>query len=361
MTSPESTKNAKNLLRTIAVTLTDTGRTRDHNEDFTKVHIPSDLEVLKTKGALYLVADGLGGHQAGEVASQRASETLVSEYYADEQSDITTSLKQALYNANKTVYTLAQAQEQRRGMGTTMVAAVVRGKEVYLANVGDSRAYLFREGKLSQCTKDHSLVQAQIDAGMLTPEEAHMHPQRNVITRSIGHAPHVDVDIFEEQLKPGDILLLCSDGLSNPVRNKEIAALLAAYPQPQEAVVQLVNRANERGGPDNISVLLVQIFSYNPNQPVAIEVEPQHSLLIEATQFPLPETLTTKTKAQDKASDDVKRNLAQQGEKTALGTLPPKATPANFTTLTILAVIAIAVITALVLWLIHGGNAPPWP
>jgi serine/threonine protein phosphatase PrpC len=349
MTFSEPTESTKHTLRTVAATLTDTGRTRDHNEDYTKIYIPSDPQVLTTKGALYLVADGLGGHQAGEVASQRASETLIAEYYADEQSDIAASLTQALHNTNTDVYTLAQAKQQRRGMGTTMVAAVVHGREIYLANVGDSRAYLFREGDLRQCTKDHSLVQAQIDAGMLSSEEARHHPQRNVITRSIGHAPQVEVDIFEGQLWPGDILLLCSDGLSGPVQDAEITTLLETYPTPQEAVVQLVNRANERGGPDNISVLLVQVLPYTPDQPIATEVEPERSMLIEATQFPPhnPE-LFTKDRPGEKASTPPVPSAIEI----------PKLSP---TTLAILAVLVIAVITVLMLWLVYGGNMPLWP
>jgi protein phosphatase len=145
-------------------------------------------------------------------------------------------------------------------MGTTAVAAVVRGRELYVANVGDSRAYLLRNGKLTQVTRDHSFVQEQIEAGILTPEEARTHPQRNVVTRALGSKPDVQVDTFGGKLEPGDTLLLCTDGLSEHVEDETIAAMLSQY-HPREAVPRLIALANQRGGSDNISALVVQIGS----------------------------------------------------------------------------------------------------
>jgi serine/threonine protein phosphatase PrpC len=260
-------------IRTEAVKLTHPGQVRDHNEDFAQIEIPGD-RARELKGALYLVADGMGGYQAGEVASQRAAETVIAEYYADAQNlDITASLKQAMQKANSLVHDLAQANPQLSGMGTTMVAAVVRGAEVHVANVGDSRAYLLRGGQITQITVDHSFVQEQIDAGILTPEAARTHPQRNVITRALGHNPEVEVDAFKGELAPGDTLLLCSDGLSGPLRDEEMAATLGRYP-PQQAVVRLVEAANARGGPDNISALVLRASTPDPARPPAVQLQP---------------------------------------------------------------------------------------
>jgi protein phosphatase len=158
-------------------------------------------------------------------------------------------------------------------MGTTAVAAAVRGSEVYVANVGDSRAYVLRQGEFVQITKDHSFVQEQIDANILTPEAARTHPKRNVITRALGHQAQVEVDTFEGQLSPGDLLLLCSDGLSGTMNDNELQAILSQSP-PQEAVMRLINEANLRGGPDNISAVIVQGLRFDPAVPAAMEVTP---------------------------------------------------------------------------------------
>jgi serine/threonine protein phosphatase PrpC len=259
-------------VRTVAVKMTDVGRTRDHNEDCVAATIPNG-ETLATKGALYLVADGMGGHQAGEVASQRAAEAVVQEYYADPNTGIAASLAHALRRANTAVYQMAQFDLQRAGMGTTTVAAVVRGPEVHIANVGDSRAYLLRDGELIQITKDHSFVQEQIDANIITPEEARTHPKRNVITRALGHKPDVQVDTFKGQLVAGDILLLCSDGLSGTVTDDDIRGVLGRLP-PYEAIIELIDQANRYGGPDNVSAVLVQALPLDPAYPPALEVAP---------------------------------------------------------------------------------------
>ncbi|NBD36699.1 MAG: Stp1/IreP family PP2C-type Ser/Thr phosphatase, partial [Chloroflexi bacterium] len=244
-------------VQTVAVKLTDQGRDRDHNEDCVGIHIPSKVGILRTMGALHLVADGMGGHQAGEVASEEAREVVMREYYQPSSTtgslsldeDIAARLKRAVRKANEAVYTMSQSSAQRKGMGTTTVAAVVRAGEVHIANVGDSRAYLFRDGKLRQITRDHSFVQEQIDAGILTPEMARNHPQKNVITRAMGHRPDVEVDTFGMQgkLRPGDKILLCSDGLTGPVRDEQVADILRRYPI-DEAARRLVDAANANGG-----------------------------------------------------------------------------------------------------------------
>jgi len=239
-----------------AVKLTDVGRVRSHNEDYTDFCVPPDPRQLERKGALYLVADGMGGHQAGEVASQGAVEMVISQYYSDTTHDVSTSLVRAFRAANRLIYEQAQADPTKAGMGTTLVAAVIQGRKVYVANVGDSRAYIINKAGIVQITEDHSWVEEQVRAGVLTPEQAARHPQRNLVTRALGTKPQVEVDLFEGELSPGDFLLLCTDGLTGRVADQEIAALVNDHP-PEEAVRLLVALANERGGNDNITVLIV--------------------------------------------------------------------------------------------------------
>jgi serine/threonine protein phosphatase PrpC len=239
-----------------AAKLSDVGRLRPHNEDFVDCYVPADPEQLERKGAVYLVADGMGGHQAGEVASQGAVETVIRQYYADLDHDVATSLVRAFRQANQYIHEQAQTDPNRTGMGTTLVAAVILGRKVYIANVGDSRAYLISKTGISQITEDHSWVEEQVRAGLLTTEQARRHPQRNLVTRALGSRPAVEVDLFEGQLGEGDKLLLCSDGLTSHVEDLEMEAVVREHP-PEEAVRLLVAKANERGGSDNISVLVV--------------------------------------------------------------------------------------------------------
>jgi serine/threonine protein phosphatase PrpC len=237
-------------------TLTDTGRARPHNEDSVDYHVPQDPHLMDGKGAIYLVADGMGGHQAGEVASHEAIKMVIDQYYSDLTHDVGTSLVRAYKAANRSIYDEAQSDPSKTGMGTTLVAAVIVGSKVSVANVGDSRAYLVSQGRIAQITEDHSWVQEQIRAGLLTREQARLHPQRNVVTRALGSKPSVEVDLFEGQLAEGDALLLCSDGMSGLVEDWEIEAI-AREQSPQDAVRSLVAKANERGGLDNITVLIV--------------------------------------------------------------------------------------------------------
>jgi serine/threonine protein phosphatase PrpC len=236
---------------------TDVGRSRDHNEDYVDAFSPHDPVQRRQKGSLFVVADGMGGHQAGDVASQNAVRVFSHEYYADPDLDVRASLVRAIKKANAYIHQQAQQVAARAGMGTTIVTAVVRGQELYLANVGDSRAYLMRQGKVSQVTQDHSFVAEQVRAGILTPEEARSHPQRNVITRALGSKPDVKVDTYSGEVLPGDSLLLCSDGLSEYVHEDDMLAMLSQYPAEQ-AISRMIAMANDRGGSDNISVLVVQ-------------------------------------------------------------------------------------------------------
>ncbi|MBV8979695.1 MAG: Stp1/IreP family PP2C-type Ser/Thr phosphatase [Acidimicrobiia bacterium] len=228
---------------------TDTGLVRDHNED---------RYLLDER--LFAVADGVGGHKAGEVASQTAVETLHRAF----TEPTTENLVEAVKTANRTVWNLAEANSDQRGMGTTLtaIALVDDGDEDRLAivNVGDSRAYLLQQGQLEQLTEDHSLVEQLVREGQLTREEAHVHPQRSIITRALGLDPDVEVDSWELTPYKGDRLLLCSDGLTNEVSDDDIASTLRTVSEPEEAAMQLVNAARDHGGSDNITCVVVDVL-----------------------------------------------------------------------------------------------------
>ncbi|HEY7414039.1 MAG TPA: Stp1/IreP family PP2C-type Ser/Thr phosphatase, partial [Ktedonobacteraceae bacterium] len=247
-------------LRLDVAQLTDVGRKRPHNEDSMAYVVPQEAQVMAKKGALFIVADGMGGHAAGEVASELAVETVSKLYYLqDDNDDIVTSLLQAIKRANTLIHQRAAENMLRSGMGTTCVSAVLRGSMAYIANVGDSRAYLVRKGQVRQISQDHSWVEEQVRAGLLTRDQARSHAQRNVITRSLGTQVDVDVDIFAERLEEGDTLVLCSDGLSGLVFEDDLRAIVDKY-MPQESVYRLVERANENGGPDNITTIVIQVL-----------------------------------------------------------------------------------------------------
>ncbi len=246
------------LLRLDVAQLTDVGRRRDHNEDNMAYVIPKDEAVMTHKGALLIVADGMGGHAAGEVASEIAVDTVSSAYYQDENGDVSSSLLRAIRRANAAIQQRAAENMLRSGMGTTCVAAVLRGNTAYIANIGDSRAYLVRQANIRQLSQDHSWVAEQVRAGLLTEEQARTHAQRNVITRSLGTQLDVDIDIFRETLEEGDRLLLCSDGLSGMVNDEELLRTINQF-VPQESVYHLIERANDNGGTDNITAIVAQI------------------------------------------------------------------------------------------------------
>lgn len=231
---------------------TDTGRVRDHNEDSFGIGEGPAVERL---GYLLVVCDGMGGHAAGEVASRRGVDTILQAYYADDsdEDDRPAALEQAFSQANAVIY-----GEGRGNMGTTGVAALLYHDALHVANVGDSRAYLIRNGSIRQISRDHSFVSDQVAAGLITPEDARTSPVRNVITRALGHQSEVTVDLFRFPLQVGDLVLLSSDGLHGPVTDAELAEIATAAP-PAEAVAQLVKLANDRGGQDNITALIVRV------------------------------------------------------------------------------------------------------
>lgn len=244
-------------LRLRVASLSDVGQARSHQEDAVGAFAPPDPATLARKGHLFIVADGMGGHLAGEVASQMAVAEVSRAYYADPGDDLAGSLERALQAANQAIFLQGQAGAGEQGMGTTAALAVVRGREVQVANVGDSRVYLLRGAAVSQITRDHSWVEEQMRVGILTPEQARQHPQRNLITRALGKKSTLEPDFFSGDLRAGDVLVLCSDGLTSYVSDGEILELAGQGP-PEQAVKRLVALANQRGGSDNISVIVVQ-------------------------------------------------------------------------------------------------------
>jgi PPM family protein phosphatase len=236
-------------MRLVFAAATDVGRMRKNNEDSYLSSQP-----------VAAVADGMGGHSAGEVASAIAIEELTalgSRGPWENETAATDDLKQAILRANRRIREMAAGDRKLNGMGTTLVALLEDGDMVHVANVGDSRGYLLRQGELSQVTVDHSLVQELVDDGRLSPADAERHPQRSVITRALGIEPEVEFDLFTYKLQVGDRLLLCSDGLSDVVETAQIRRVLLRVRSAQRAAWELVTVANEQGGPDNITVIVV--------------------------------------------------------------------------------------------------------
>jgi protein phosphatase len=234
---------------------TDIGRQRQVNQDSFRVYDPATTDTGGQPDKLFVVCDGMGGHAAGEVASRLGVETIVETFANTSDADPRRVLVHAFQEANQRIY-----QEGQGGMGTTGVAALLRDQRLWVANVGDSRAYLVRQGQIRQISSDHSFVWEQVAAGVLTPEQARHSSYRNMITRALGHRPDVEVDIFEETLQAGDIILLSSDGLHGLVEDHELAGAVSSM-APEGAVPFLIDKANERGGTDNITVVIVRVES----------------------------------------------------------------------------------------------------
>jgi serine/threonine protein phosphatase PrpC len=264
--------------------ITDVGRRRRHNED---------AYLLDVERGLFVVADGMGGHAAGEVASRITVESI-QEYLAlrDDEGESTwpfgfnsrysmegNLLSTAIKKANERVIRAVQNRPELKGMGTTVVAALFDAERATLVHVGDSRCYLFRRGELRRLTDDHSWVQEQVNAGILTPEEATSHPLKNVVTRALGGSLNVLPDLLEVPFEAGDSFLLCSDGLTGMMADDEIGVILASDGLAESRVRALVDLANDRGGVDNITVLLVDILPRGASQ-AAIDTTPTRSVPI---------------------------------------------------------------------------------
>lgn len=235
---------------------TDTGTVREQNEDAIFI-TNGDEPMTKVNGMLLAVADGMGGYQRGEVASHMAIETLRDEFFGSEVDDaeVPNLLKRAFRLANEKIFANGSADGEQNMMGTTLVAAAVRGKRLTIANVGDSRAYLVRANRLTQVTRDHSLVAEQVAAGAMTEQEARESQHRNIITRALGHRQRVDVDIFEIDLLPDDRLLMTTDGLHDYVDEDEMISV-SLNRHPEDAARELVNLALAHESNDNVSAVV---------------------------------------------------------------------------------------------------------
>lgn|GEM_PF-1591507 len=240
---------------------TDQGRVRSNNEDFVARHEPDGAAAEVRDGWLYILADGAGGMDAGDVASRFATERTLHHYLERaEQRDWSRRLYEAMQAANQDLRRLSTQAGKNNRMATTMVAVVIAGERAHVANVGDSRAYLWHRRRLQQITKDQSLVAKLLEEGAITAEEAADHPRKNIILYSLGSEREPRVDLFELPLEAGDRLLLCSDGLTRHVSDEEIAVVLSER-EPEAATETLIDLANERGGRDNISVGVVHYGS----------------------------------------------------------------------------------------------------
>lgn len=241
---------------------TETGRKRPNNEDNLVSVVPEDRQLLQDKGALFVVADGMGGHDLGEVASELTIQQVKDAYYHDLQNDIPTALQHAVKQAN---IAICQANETRRGqgedgfgMGATCVAAVLHEQMLYAANVGDSRVYVLHAGQLRQITRDHSIVAQMVERGEITLAQVRTHEKRNQIYRSLGEKPELEVDLFTEPVEEGDTLILCTDGLWEMMEDDDLRAIVEQYGL-DESVQHLIARANEAGGPDNVTTIVVRV------------------------------------------------------------------------------------------------------
>lgn len=224
---------------------TDTGRQRHANED-----------AYFARSPIYVVADGMGGAQAGEVASRIAADAFDSELTGDNPEQ---ALAERANEANRRIFDLARADESRSGMGTTLTGVMLDGGELSIVHVGDSRAYLYRDAQLRQLTRDHSLVEELRRQGRLTSEEAEEHPQRSIITRALGPEQEVELDVHSHQVRAGDVVLLCSDGLTSMVREERLAEILSKAGSLEDAVNEMISEANRAGGRDNITVICLRI------------------------------------------------------------------------------------------------------
>ncbi len=273
---------------------TDLGRTRDHNED---AFLVADLSARTTdltnggphkvgeRGTVFLVADGMGGAAAGELASSMAADLIFRHLLAHAEDmpsgnpeDFAQLLRTAVEEANQHIHTYSKEHPDVRGMGTTATVAGVVDTTLYLAQVGDSRGYLVRDGVATQITKDQSLMQRLVDAGELTEEEAEQSERRNIILQALGPDAKIRVDLTWQELRRGDTLVICSDGLSGQVKREEIAALLQQESDLDHLCDHLIAIANERGGPDNITVVLVRFDGEGLSPPGASGEVGYHSM-----------------------------------------------------------------------------------
>ncbi len=317
----------------------DTGRKRRRNEDSYVVAPP-----------LFAVADGMGGAQAGEVASKLAAGVL--EASVEGTLAGTAQLASLIREANRRVFERSVADPSTSGMGTTMTVALAEGRAVAIGHVGDSRAYLLRGGRLEQLTEDHSLVNELLKTGKLSPEEAEVHPQRSVITRAVGTDPEVDVDAFTVDVEDGDVFLLCSDGLTDMVDDADIFQLLARHADdPDRATRALVTAANRGGGEDNVTAVVFRIAADGGDTVVlsALAEQPDETTLESVEPAPAVDTMVI-------PPDRVEEELLAPGSPAAAAAVPqrePASTGGRVRLLLTMAVLLAIAVVLLVWGLLH--------
>lgn len=237
--------------------MTDVGRRREMNQDYM---FTSETAVGKLPN-LFIVADGMGGHKAGEYASKFTVDTMVDIIRNAEKEEPVAAIKQAVTEANRLLMKEAEADESKAGMGTTVVAATLMDKTLYAANVGDSRLYVLNQDTITQITRDHSLIEEMIRLGEMDKADAKDHPDKNIITRAVGVSPELAIDFFEIEINNGDIILLCTDGLTNMIEDEDIRRIVLSQRDIVERTEKLIETANENGGRDNITAVLLEPFA----------------------------------------------------------------------------------------------------
>jgi serine/threonine protein phosphatase PrpC len=288
----------------------DLGRQRQGNEDNLFVRVP-----------LFVVADGMGGAQAGEVASKMAVDSFESDLPGGAPAE---ALVQIIEGANRAIHDRSRTDAKTTGMGTTVTAAYVGESEVTIAHVGDSRAYMLRGSDLIRLTRDHSLVGELVLRGKLTEEQAEMHPQRSVITRALGSEPDVEVDVHVYQARPGDVFMLNSDGLTSMVPDDRVKEILAGGATLEQAGRELINAANDAGGKDNITVILFRLEDVDGAEPPADTGETAQYETWEGDSVPAPRQGVTRPEAT--ASDETEAEYRRTGTM-ALSAVKPRAEP----------------------------------
>ncbi|HOT00244.1 MAG TPA: Stp1/IreP family PP2C-type Ser/Thr phosphatase [Acidobacteriota bacterium] len=281
------------------------GMIRKDNQDSYGFIEPEAEELLKRRGRLFIVADGLGGHRGGRVASKMAVDIVGKLYFTSDKDPIYPALLHALDVANRSIFESSSKHEELQGMATTCTALVLLPPYLYMAHVGDSRAYLVRNGMIKQLTTDHTLVAEMVNSGIINHDEARSHPDSHILTRSLGILQAVEIDILEPPLRiqPGDSLLMCSDGLTVYLDDQEILQVVSGN-TPEKACETLVETANERGGRDNVTVELVHIKTPGEAPSEAAEkTEPLISHTERLLGSPTPAALPVPTDAQEEREE----------------------------------------------------------
>ncbi len=335
---------------------TDLGRTREHNEDTflvadlstgnASLHPEVRRHEIGPRGSLFMVADGMGGAAAGELASAMAADLIYRHMATAWAADTANSpdqfayrMREAVELANGQIYSYAREHPEVRGMGTTVTAAGVFGGDLYLTQIGDSRAYLVRGTEAVQLTKDQSLMQRLVDAGELTPDEAEQSERRNIILQALGPDPRVKVDLTHQPIRRGDTLILCSDGLSGLVRREEFASMAGEHADLPALCSALIDLANARGGPDNITVVAARFEGEGLPEANGTEGMGHH-------RYPLEQTTSTQEIVQPKPGE---RNITADQDREPL-TIEPAFSPSR--PLDVVRTVALILITMGVLLLL---------